>query len=69
MVPQASAEVELYRELAPIRLADAQGLVLWVLGEGANPRWCFVKVRFGRVRVHMCFCIVAVEAGQRCRGL
>ncbi|KAL4421609.1 hypothetical protein ABPG75_010900 [Micractinium tetrahymenae] len=39
----ACAEVELYPEAGPIRLADVQNLLLWVLGEGANPRWCFVK--------------------------
>jgi len=41
---QASAAVELYPDCGPIRLADVQNLVLWVLAEGSNPRWCFVKV-------------------------
>ena len=45
---QASAAVEVYPEQGPIRLADVQNLVLWVLGEGASPRWCFVKVRWAR---------------------
>ena len=46
LLPQESASVELHREQAPIRLSDVQGLVLWVLGQGAlNPRWCFVKAR------------------------
>ena len=40
----ARASVELPRERA-IRLEDVQNLVLWVLGEGASPRWAFVKVR------------------------
>lgn len=43
--PQASAELEVYPEQGPIRLLDAQNLVLWVLGEGSNPRWCFIKAR------------------------
>lgn len=43
--PQAAASIEVYPEQGPIRLADVQNLLLWVLGEGANPRWCFVKAR------------------------
>eukprot|EP00887_Chlorella_sp_A99_P005460 scaffold1.g5460.t1 len=39
----AAAAIELHPEEGPIKLADVQNLVLWVLGEGANPRWCFVK--------------------------
>ncbi|KAI3430222.1 hypothetical protein D9Q98_004819 [Chlorella vulgaris] len=39
----ASAAIELYHEQGPIRLPDVQNLLLWVLGQGANPRWCFVK--------------------------
>ena len=27
-----------------IRMPDVQGLLLWVLGEGANPTWAFVQV-------------------------
>eukprot|EP00873_Tetraselmis_striata_P024787 jgi/Tetstr1/445051/TSEL_032856.t1 len=27
----------------PIKLADINGLVTWVLGEGTSPRWAFVK--------------------------
>lgn len=42
---QACAEVEVFPQAGPIRLADVQNLLLWVLGEGTNPRWCFVKVR------------------------
>lgn len=30
---------------ASLRMRDAQGLVLWVLADGVNPRWVFVKVR------------------------
>lgn len=39
----ACAEVEVFPQAGPIRLADVQNLLLWVLGEGTNPRWCFVK--------------------------
>ncbi|PSC70139.1 small RNA degrading nuclease 5 [Micractinium conductrix] len=40
----ATAEVEVFPEAGPIRTADVQNLVLWVLGsQGTNPRWCFVK--------------------------
>ncbi len=44
LVLQASASVEVRPEEGPVRLSDVQNLVLWVLGEGSNPRWCFVKV-------------------------
>lgn len=27
-----------------IRLQDVQSLLLWILGEGSNPRWAFVQV-------------------------
>ncbi len=40
---QARAEVRL-NYMHAIRLPDVQGLVLWVLGEGASPQWAFVKV-------------------------
>ena len=41
---QARAEVQMYGPGA-IRLLDVQGLLLWILADGMNPRWCFVKVR------------------------
>ncbi len=59
---QACAEVEVYPEAGPIRLADVQNLLLWVLGEGSNPRWCFVKVRSGRPM--LCTC----QVSSRCRA-
>lgn len=40
---QARAEVQLLSSRA-IRLLDVQGLLLWVLADGMNPNWCFVKV-------------------------
>jgi hypothetical protein len=40
---QAKAEVRLNYAQA-IRMPDVQGLLLWVLGEGANPTWAFVQV-------------------------
>ncbi len=39
---QARASIELQAE--SVKLPDIQSLVLWVLGEGSSPRWCFVKV-------------------------
>lgn len=42
--PQARGSVEISPDEGPIRPADVQNLVLWVLAEGTNPRWCFVKV-------------------------
>ncbi len=39
---QALAVVELKQQ--EIRLNDVQNLILWILGEGSNPRWAFVKV-------------------------
>lgn len=41
---QARAEVQMHGPGA-IRLLDVQGLLLWILADGMNPRWCFVKVR------------------------
>lgn len=40
---QAVAGVEVRPEEGPVRLSDVQNLLLWVLAEGTNPRWCFVK--------------------------
>lgn len=40
---QGRAEVQVHGSGA-IRTLDVQGLVLWVLDDGMNPRWCFVKV-------------------------
>ena len=72
---QACAEVEIYPEQGPIRVADAQNLVLWVLGEGANPRWCFLKASGPGVRaLHVlgvcvrCMCWEAVPAAAACAG-
>ena len=42
---QAVASASVQPGDGPIRIADVQNLVLWVLGEGCNPRWCFLKVR------------------------
>ena len=42
---QACASVQPVNPTASLRMKDAQGLVLWVLADGANPRWAFVKVR------------------------
>lgn len=39
---QARAEVQLLGSRA-IRPLDVQGLLLWVLADGMNPNWCFVK--------------------------
>lgn len=43
-VSQACASVQPVNPTASLRMKDAQGLVLWVLADGANPRWVFVKV-------------------------
>ena len=29
---------------ARVRIADVRDLVLWVLAEGSNPSWAFIKV-------------------------
>ena len=39
---QARAEVQLVGARA-IRPVDVQGLLLWVMADGMNPNWCFVK--------------------------
>lgn len=39
---QALASVQLREK--QIRLQDVQSLLLWILGEGSNPRWAFVQV-------------------------
>ena len=44
-VLQACASVQPVNPTASLRMRDAQGLVLWVLADGANPRWVFVKAR------------------------
>eukprot|EP00897_Mesotaenium_endlicherianum_P004139 jgi/Mesen1/3753/ME000205S03012 len=44
--PQARAEIVLPEptgEAAKIRLQDVQALLLWLLGDGGNPKWVFVK--------------------------
>ena len=44
---QVSASVTLKPQLM-VTLRDIQNLVLWVLGEGDNPKWIFVKARAQR---------------------
>ena len=44
MALQAHAEVKLTPN-ARVRIADVRDLVLWVLADGANPSWAFIKVR------------------------
>ncbi len=41
--PRARAEVSIMVP-SPIRISDVQGLLMWMLAEGQNVRWCFVKV-------------------------
>ena len=41
--PRARAEVSITVP-SPIRIPDVQGLLMWMLAEGQNIRWCFVKV-------------------------
>lgn len=41
-LPQARASVEVATD-RPLRLADIQALILWVLADGINPRWAFLK--------------------------
>lgn len=41
--PQATADIEVKTEEGPVRISDVQNLLLWVLAEGSNPRWCFIK--------------------------
>lgn len=53
----ASAAVELHHEAGPITLDDARQLVLWILGEETNPRWCFVKVTEIEYRMMICLLI------------
>ena len=39
-----------------VTLRDIQNLVLWVLGEGDNPKWIFVKVRLRCCAQPNCIC-------------
>lgn len=41
---QARPEVQIVQRGGSITVADVQALVLWVLAEGANPKWAFVRV-------------------------
>ena len=44
--PRARAEVSITVP-SPIRIPDVQGLLMWMLADGQNIRWCFVKVGSG----------------------
>ena len=57
---QARAEVQLLSSRA-IRLLDVQGLLLWVLADGMNPSWCFVKVCDSPA---VCSCKLITHPGQ-----
>lgn len=50
---QARATVQLREK--QIRLQDVQSLLLWVLGDGSNPRWAFVQARGRTVAVTRVF--------------
>lgn len=41
---QARPEVQVVQRGGSITVADVQALVLWVLAEGQNPKWVFIKV-------------------------
>lgn len=43
-VAQGRPEVRIVRPESSIKIADVQALLLWVLSEGQNPAWAFVKV-------------------------
>lgn len=46
---QARPEVQLTQRGASITVADVQALLLWVLADGNNPKWAFIKVRVRQV--------------------
>ena len=59
---QARAEVQLLTSRA-IRPVDVQGLLLWVLADGMNPNWCFVKV-CDNFTDPVCCCKLIIHPGQ-----
>ena len=57
---QVSASVTLKPQLM-VTLHDIQNLVLWVLGQGENPKWIFVKAR-DVCLAHEMLCYTCVSA-------
>lgn len=62
-VAQGRPEVRIVRPESSIKIADVQALLLWVLSEGQNPAWAFVKVsgnsisrRLGNPGSYLPFC-------------
>jgi hypothetical protein len=41
---QARPEVQVVQRGGTITVADVQALLLWVLADGTNPKWAFVRV-------------------------
>ena len=59
---QARAQVQLLNSRA-IRPLDVQGLLLWVLADGLNPNWCFVKACCNPTSP-VCCCKLITQSGQ-----
>lgn len=55
---QAHAEVQL-ADNARVRIADVRDLVMWVLADGSNPSWAFIKVISSSPQHHVLSCHVA----------